>query len=190
MEEKRREEKRREGNTTLLTNRLQFKFLKILLALILSFSISCKSNEEPNGTPPPEPIKPPEEIPITPKHELEGTWIGKDGKDDLEFKIDSDGNITFSPRPFPIYYGADKTKPYIYWSYIYNGKTKTNSIVYPYTNDVSCDFAENGDGYGKFVFSSPSNCTSSYDRINSFSPEDTGLGSVDWAGVTVEFTKQ
>ena len=65
MEEKRREEKRREANTTLLTNRLSFK----LLSFILLFSINRESNEESSKLH----YKPP-----TPKHELEGTWIGYD----------------------------------------------------------------------------------------------------------------
>ena len=68
-EEKRREEKRREGNTTLLTNRLSFKLLIALLSFILLFSISRESNEESSKLH----YKPP-----TPKHELEGTWIGYD----------------------------------------------------------------------------------------------------------------
>ena len=205
-----REEKRREDNTTLLTNRLQFKLLKILLSLILSFSISCKSNEEPNGTPPPEPIKPPEEIPITPKHELEGTWIGYDKKDTkhedykLELKIDSDGNITFSPRPYP----QEKVKSIVTnittnntvtitnivintitntRNYTYNGKIYINSIVYPFTNDVNCySLTIQDDGYGKFIFSSPSNCTAKYDRID-FEYKD---GYINLTSVTVDFTKQ
>ena len=88
---KRREEK----SITLLTNILSFKLLIALLSILL-FLISCKSNENPNT-----PEKPPRK-----KHELEGTWIGYDKRDtkyenyELKFTVDSDGNITFSPRPY------------------------------------------------------------------------------------------
>ena len=83
---------------SLINNHFKI-FLVALLSFILLFSISCKSNESPK---PPEPPKP-----YTPKHELEGTWIGYDKKDtgyenyELKFTVDSDGNITFSPRPYP-----------------------------------------------------------------------------------------
>ena len=180
------------------------------MSLILSFSISCKSNEEPNEPPPPEPIKPPEEIPITPKHELEGTWIGYDKKDtgyenyELKFTVDSDGNITFSPRP----YRKEKVKSIVtniitnntvtitnivtntitnIRNYTYNGKIDINSIVYPYTNDVNCDYLTiQDDGYGEFIFSSPSNCPAKYDRID-FEYKD---GYINLTSVTVDFTKQ
>ena len=178
---KRREEKRREEKSiTLLTNILSFKLLIALLSILL-FLISCKSNENPNA-----PEKPPRK-----KHELEGTWVGYDNKDKLEFKVDSEGNITFTPKPAP--YGSDK---FIY--YTYTGKIEINAIVYPYTNDVSCALLNQlGDGYGKFVFSSPSNCTAKYNKIggsnNTFTNEKNqeiagSLGTISTE--IVEFTKQ
>ena len=172
-EEKRREEKRREEKSiTLLTNILSFKLLIALLSILL-FLISCKSNENPNA-----PKKPPRK-----KHELEGTWVGYDKKDEnyeLKFTVDSDGNITFSPKPAP--YGSDK---FIY--YTYTGKIEINAIVYPYTSDVSCDALTTipGEGYGKFIFSNSSNCTAKYDRI------DGGYTySISLTRVTVDFIKK
>ena len=175
-EEKRREEKRR----LLTTNSLPFKLLIVLLSLILSFSISCKSNEEPAETPPPEPTKPPEE---TPKHELEGTWIGYDKKDtkyenyELKFTVDSDGNITFSPRQYrqEVEFVVtnittnDVTITNIVTNtitnirnYTYTGKVETNSITYPYDAEVFCK----GTDGGTFKFSNSSSCAASYDRID------------------------
>ena len=163
---KRREEK----SITLLTNILSFKLLIALLSILL-FLISCKSNENPNA-----PEKPPRK-----KHELEGTWVGYDKKDknyELKFTVDSDRNITFTPKPAP--YVNDK-----FISYTYTGKIEINAIVYPYTNDVSCAVLNQlGDGYGKFVFSSQSNCTAKYDRIDAVSSDYINLTSV-----TIEFTK-
>ena len=160
---KRREEK----SITLLTNILSFKLLIALLSILL-FLISCKSNENPNA-----PEKPPRK-----KHELEGTWIGYDKNYELKFTVDSDGNITFTPKPAP--YVNDK-----FISYTYTGKIEINAIVYPYTSDVTCALLNQlGDGYGKFVFSSQSNCTAKYDRIDAVSSDYINLTSV-----TIEFTK-
>uniref|UniRef100_UPI00259A96D6 hypothetical protein n=1 Tax=uncultured Brachyspira sp. TaxID=221953 RepID=UPI00259A96D6 len=170
-EEKRREEKRREEKSiTLLTNILSFKLLIALLSILL-FLISCKSNENPNT-----PEKPPRK-----KHELEGTWVGYDKRDTkyenykLKFTVDSDGNITFSPRPAP--YGSDK-----FISYTYTGKVKTNSITYPYDAKVLCK----GTDGGTFTFSNSSNCTAKYDRIDFYYEN----GYMNLSGTTVEFTKQ
>ena len=167
---KRREEK----SITLLTNILSFKLLIALLSILL-FLISCKSNENPNT-----PEKPPRK-----KHELEGTWVGYDEKDTtyenykLKFTVDSDGNINFSPRPAP--YGSDK-----FISYTYTGKIEINAIVYPYTIDVSCSFLNQLDeGYGKFVFSSQSNCSAKYDRIDGGYPNSMSL-----TPVSVDFIKK
>ncbi|WP_288680141.1 hypothetical protein [uncultured Brachyspira sp.] len=182
---KRREEK----SITLLTNILSFKLLIALLSILL-FLISCKSNENPNA-----PGKPPRK-----KHELEGTWVGYDNKDkdyELKFTVDSDGNITFYPKPYPhvIKLGVTNLR-----DYPYTGKVKTNSIVYPYTNDVTCDYSWMkwvDEGYGKFVFSSPSNCTAKYNKIgggnNTFTNEKNqeiaaSLGTISTE--IVEFTKQ
>ncbi len=164
---KRREEK----SITLLTNILSFKLLIALLSILL-FLISCKSNENPNT-----PEKPPRK-----KHELEGTWVGYDKKDTnykLKFTVDSDGNITFTPKPAP--YGSDK-----FISYTYTGKIEINAIVYPYTIDVSCAFLNQLDeGYGKFVFSSQSNCSAKYDRIDGGYPNSMSL-----TPVSVDFIKK
>lgn len=154
--------------------------ISLFILFILLFLINCKSNEKPsNPTEPTHPTEPTE--PSTVKHELEGIWIGYDKKDKLEFNIDRDGNITFSPIPFPV---EGRISP---CPYTYTGKIKTNSIVYPYTNkDVICDFLEIfGDGYGKFVFSDSSNCIAKYDRIDYYSSRYMNLTSV-----TVKFTKE
>lgn len=159
---KRREEK----SITLLTNILSFKLLIALLSILL-FLISCKSNENPNT-----PEKPPRK-----KHELEGTWIGYDKKDKnykLEFKVDSDGNITFSPRPAP--YGSDE-----FISYTYTGKIEINAIVYPYDAEVFCRLTDGG----TFKFSSSSNCSAKYDRIDGGYPNSMSL-----TRVTVDFIKK
>ena len=184
---KRREEKRREEKSiTLLTNILSFKLFIALLSILL-FLISCKSNENPNT-----PEKPPRK-----KHELEGTWIGYDKNYELKFTVDSDGNITFYPKPYPhvIKLGVTNLR-----DYPYTGKVKTNSIVYPYTKDVTCDYSWMklvDEGYGKFVFSSPSNCTAKYNKIgggnNTFTNEKNqeiaaSLGTISTE--IVEFTKQ
>ena len=169
-------------------------FLIALLSFILLFSISCESNEKP-----PEPPKP-----YTPKHELEGTWVGYDKKDtkyenyELKFTVDSDGNITFSPRPYPhvIKLGVTNLS-----NYTYTGKIETNAIIYPYTNDVNCDYViketqYTGDGYGKFIFSNSSTCTARYDRIDSgndafeFEEGKTNSKYLGLRWVSVEFTKQ
>ena len=168
---KRREEK----SITLLTNILSFKLLIALLSILL-FLISCKSNENPNT-----PKKPPRK-----KHELEGTWIGYDEKDknyELKFTVDSDGNITFYPKPYPhvIKLGVTNLR-----DYPYTGKVETNSITYPYTNDVSCaKLTIIGDGYGKFIFSNSSNCTAKYDRIDGGYPNSMSL-----TPVSVDFIKK
>lgn len=190
---KRREEK----SITLLTNILSFKLLIALLSILL-FLISCKSNENPNA-----PKKPPRK-----KHELEGTWVGYDNKDkdyELKFTVDSDGNITFSPRPYPYIISPGNTN---LRNYLYIGKVKTNDIVYPYTNDVTCDLLNRiGEEDGKFVFSNQSNCTAKYNRIDAGNnpyieitiiTNGTNIttntnnvgGYLGLAGVTVEFTKQ
>ena len=150
------------------------------MSLILLFSISCKSNEEPNETPPPEPIKPPEEIPITPKHELEGTWIGYDEKDKLEFMVDSDGNITFSPQPF---LNSDD----LYYSYSYKGKiVVSNAFDYPFTANLSNRLvAELYEPEGIFTFKNSSNCTADYTRILWFSLNGAGI-----TNIVIDFTKQ
>lgn len=72
-------------------------------------------------------------------------------------------------------------------NYTYTGKVETNSITYPYTNDVTCTYLTiQGDGYGKFIFSNSSNCTAKYDRID-FYYENVYM---NLNGTTVEFTKQ
>ena len=181
--------------------------------MILSFSISCESNEESSKPP----YKPP-----TIKHELEGTWIGYDEKDknyELKFTVDSDGNITFYPRAYRHVVTESvkvKTNDKVYNStnsvttnlrnYLYTGKVKTNDIVYHYTTDVTCAYLKQiDDGDGKFVFSSPSNCTAKYDRIDggnlninitiitneksiTTNTNTWGWDNLTW--VTVEFTKQ
>ena len=181
---KRREEKRREEKSiTLLTNILSFKLLIALLSILL-FLISCKSNENPNT-----PEKPPRK-----KHELEGTWIGYDKRDtkyenyELKFTVDSDGNITFSPRPYRQEVELHITNIITnICNYTYTGKVETNSITYPYTNDVTCTYLTiQGDGYGKFIFSNSSNCTAKYDRIDFYYKD----GYMNLSGTTVEFTKQ
>ena len=177
---KRREEK----SITLLTNILSFKLLIALLSILL-FLISCKSNENPNT-----PGKPPRK-----KHELEGTWVGYDKKDTkyeyyaLKFTVDSDGNITFSPRPYPHVVKLGVTN---FRNYTYTGKVKTNSITYPYDAKVLCK----GTDGGTFTFSNSSNCTAKYDRIdasNDAFENEKGETITDYIGLTVvsvEFTKQ
>lgn len=90
-------------------------FLIILPLFILLFSISCSNEDKTGGS-----DNGGGEIGTndntggggsgseeTVSHELEGTWIGYDKKDtgyenyELKFTVDSDGNITFSPRPYP-----------------------------------------------------------------------------------------
>ena len=152
------------------------------MSLILSFSISCKSNEEPNETPPPEPIKPPEEIPITPKHELEGTWIGYDEKDKLEFNIDSDGNITFSPQPALDY---DDT----FYTYTYKGQIVINNTFdYPFIVNLSNRVvAALDEPEGIFTFKNSSNCTADYTRILWFS---SGGLAASATNIVIDFAKQ
>ena len=70
--------------------------------------------------------------------------------------------------------------------YPYTGKVETNSITYPYTNDVSCaKLTIIGDGYGKFIFSNSSNCTAKYDRIDGGYPNSMSL-----TPVSVDFIKK
>ena len=148
-----------------------------LLSFILLFSISCESNEESSKPP----YKPP-----TPKHELEGTWVGYDEKDKnyiIKFTVDSEGNITFFPKPA---IGNDDLP----LPYSYKGKVETNSIVYPYTVKISNSYIDYIDEEDKenrvFTFSNSSSCTAIYTRLEGIKdnyPTITG-------GVTVEFTKQ
>ena len=154
--------------------------------------VSCESNEKPPERP----------KPYIPKHELEGTWIGYDKKDTkhedykLELKINSDGNITFSPRPYRqevefvvtnIITNNTVTITNIVTNtitnicnYTYNGKIETNAITYPYDAEVFCRLTDGG----TFKFSSSSNCTANYDRID-FEYKD---GYINLSGTTVEFT--
>lgn len=92
----------REEQYYTLISRLSFKLFITLLSLALLFSISCKSNKEPTK----HPESPKHYIP---KHELEGTWFGYDKgyhNYKLEFKVNSEVNITFSPKPAPDYDGS------------------------------------------------------------------------------------
>ena len=126
-------EKRREEKYYTLANFLSFKLFIALLSLILFFSISCKSNEEPTETPPAEPTEPPKPPTPTTKHELEGTWIGYDTNhhnSKVELKIDSDGNVTLTPQPAIDYDNS-------LYPYTYKGKVETNAIVYPYAVKIS-----------------------------------------------------
>ena len=133
-------------------------------------------------------------------HELEGTWFGYDKtyttheNYKLEFTVDSDGNITFSPKP---YHHVVKLGVTNFRNYTYTGKVETNSITYPYTNDVTCAYLTiQEDGYGKFIFNNSSNCTAKYDRIdasNDAFENEEGKTITDYIGLTVvsvEFTKQ
>ena len=120
------------------------------------------------------------------KHELEGIWVGYDEKDKnykLKFTIDSDGNVTFFPKPA---IGNDDLP----LSYSYKGKVKTNSIIYPYTVKISNSYIDYIDEEDKenrvFTFSNSSSCTAIYTRLEGLKndyPTITG-------GVTVEFIKQ
>ena len=103
------------------------------------------------------------------KHELEGTWVGYDKKDknyELKFTVNSDGNITFYPRPYPhvVKLGVTNFIPYTY-----TGKVETNAIVYPYTVKISNRYIDIIDGEDKenriFIFSNSSSCTAKYAKI-------------------------
>lgn len=127
------------------------------------FLISCSSNEAP-----------------TPNiSELVGTWEGYDETYRLEFKVDSDGNITFSPKPAPNGYGG--------YPYTYTGKIIDDTFDYPYTAEVSY-YGSGNTGFtikGIFTFNNSSSCTANYDRLD----------SIHWSGkkeltrVTISFTK-
>ena len=162
-------ERREEKSITLLTNILSFKLLIALLSILL-FLISCKSNENPNT-----PKKPPRK-----KHELEGTWVGYDNKDKLEFKVDSDGNITFSPQPALDY---DDT----FYTYTYKGQIVVNNTFdYPFIVNLSNRVvAAMDEPEGIFTFTSSSNCSASYTRILWFSLNGAGVTSI-----VIDFTKQ
>ena len=85
--------------------------------------------------------------------------------------------------------------------YTYSGKIQGNTFVYPYTNDVTSYYYYQGylmdEVYGKFIFSSPSNCTVKYDRIGADNEPFTNEKGEDIAASmgtistdTVEFKKQ
>ena len=128
-------------------------------------------------------------------HELEGTWFGYDKTHTthenykLEFTVDSDGNITFSPKP---YHHVVKLGVTNFRNYTYTGKVETNSITYPYDAKVLCK----GTDGGTFTFSKSSNCTAKYDRIDASNDKfqnEKGETITDYIGLTVvsvEFTKQ
>lgn len=192
-----REEKRREGNTTLLTNRLSFKLLIVLLSLILSFSISCSNEDKTGGA---DNGDAGGEIfnggdsnsgkengdSVKTKHELEGTWVGYDEKDKnykIKFTVDNDGNIIFYPKP-----ALDNDD--LPLTYSYRGKVETNAIVYPYTVKISngyIDYIDEEDKENRvFTFSNSSSCTAIYTRLEGLKNDYPTLTG----GVTVEFTKQ
>ena len=169
-------EKRREEKYYTLANFLSFKLFIALLSLILFFSISCKSNEEPT-----EPTKPP--TPTT-KHELEGTWIGYDTNhhnSKVELKIDSDGKITISPEPY-----LDENDLPV--PYSYTGKlTVSDTFNYPFTAKVSNRLINiiYEEHECKLTFKNSSNCAADYMRAAGFK------GSSFHADPTiVDFTKQ
>ena len=138
--------------------------------------VSCNSNEKP-----PEPPKP-----YTPKHELEGTWIGYDtnhNNSKVELKIDSDGNITLIPQPAPDYDGS-------FYHYTYTGKIETNAIVYPYAVKISNRMIDYMDKETKekrvITFKNSSSCSVYYIRVDGWTnPYDPSINPT-----TVEFTKQ
>ena len=168
-------EKRREEKYYTLANFYHSSLFIALLSLILFFSISCKSNEEPA-----EPTKPP--TPTT-KHELEGTWVGYDKEDNnykLEFKVDSDGNINFSPQPALDYDNS-------LYSYTYKGKiVVSNTYDYPFTVNLSNRVvAAMDEPEGIFTFTNSSNCNASYTKILWFSSSGAGV-----TNIIIDFTKQ
>ena len=67
-------------------------------------------------------------------------------------------------------------------NYTYTGKVETNSITYPCDAEVLCK----GTDGGTFKFSSSSNCTAKYDRIDFYYEN----GYMNLSETTVEFTKQ
>ena len=77
-------------------------------------------------------------------------------------------------------------------NYTYTGKVETNSITYPYDAEVFCRLTDGG----TFKFSSSSNCTAKYDRIDASNDEfqnEKGQTIAYYIGLTVvsvEFTKQ
>ena len=185
-EEKRREEKRREEKYYTLANFLSFKLFIALLSLILFFSISCKSNEEPTEIPPVEPTEPTKPPTPTTKHELEGTWIGYDTNhhnSKVELKIDSDGNVTLTPQPAIDYDNS-------LYPYTYKGKVETNAIVYPYAVKISNLMIDYMDKETKekrvITFKNSSSCSVYYMRLEGWTnPYDPSINPT-----TVEFTKQ
>ena len=176
-------EKRREEKYYTLANFLSFKLFIALLSLILFFSISCKSNEEPTETPPAEPTEPTKPPTPTTKHELEGTWVGYDKEDNnykLEFKVDSEGNINFSPQPALDYDNS-------LYSYTYKGKiVVSNTYDYPFTVNLSNRVvAAMDEPEGIFTFTNSSNCNASYTKILWFSSSGAGV-----TNIIIDFTKQ
>ena len=135
---------------SLITNLLSFKLFTILLSLILLFSISCSSNEEPP----------------TEKHELAGNWgsapTGYSGGW-ANLSIDDNGNITLYISKPDGYAGY-----YIPHNYTYTGKIENNS-KYPYTVKLTqTSFYSDGklktDAYynghtGTITFNNASNCS-------------------------------
>ena len=132
-----------------ITNLLSFKLFTILLSLILLFSISCSSNEEPP----------------TEKHELVGNWgsasTGYSGGW-VNLSIDDNGNITLV-----VYQLAGISSVYSY-NYTYAGKIENNS-KYPYTvkltqtsfyrdSYIMSDAHYNGHT-GNITFNNASNCS-------------------------------
>ena len=179
-----REEKRREEKYYTLANFLSFKLFIALLSLILFFSISCKSNEEPTEIPPVEPTEPTKPPTPTTKHELEGTWIGYDTNhhnSKVELKIDSDGKITISPEPY-----LDENDLPV--PYSYTGKlTVSDTFNYPFTAKVSNRLINiiYEEHECKLTFKNSSNCAADYMRAAGFK------GSSFHADPTiVDFTKQ
>lgn len=181
-----REEKRREEKYYTLANFLSFKLFIALLSLILFFSISCKSNEEPTEIPPVEPTEPTKPPTPTTKHELEGTWIGYDTNhhnSKVELKIDSDGNVTLTPQPAIDYDNS-------LYPYTYKGKVETNAIVYPYAVKISNLMIDYMDKETKekrvITFKNSSSCSVYYMRLEGWTnPYDPSINPT-----TVEFTKQ
>ena len=161
-----------------LFNSIQFNSIPKIISLIallfiLLFFVSCESNEKP-----PEHPKP-----YTPKHELEGTWIGYDKNhhnSKVELRIDGDGNITLSPEPY-------LNKNDLPVPYSYTGKlTVDNAFVYPFTASVSNYLIYYFyDELGMFTFKDSSNCTANYMRAAGF--KGSGFHADP---TTVEFIKQ
>ena len=137
-----------ETKRNFITNLLSFKLFTILLSLILLFSISCSSNEDPE-----------------PKYlELSGTWtrfysLGTY----LDLSIDDNGNITLYISKPDGYAGY-----YIPHNYTYTGKIENNS-KYPYTvkltqtsfyreSYIMSDAHYNGHT-GNITFNNASNCS-------------------------------